>query len=109
MATLLDEPNVERLARVIEVLGPARAEALLDDTLRLAADGGVLVDNQSRWSTPGGVFFYLTRRTLPAASRRQIFPEAMTAPRLAPVPRISGMMSMRWWAHRRRTPEEKPR
>jgi hypothetical protein len=77
MATLLDEPNVELLARVIEVLGPARAEALLDDTLRLAADGGILVDNQSRWST---------RRTIPAASRRQIFPEAMAAPRLAPVP-----------------------
>jgi PHAX RNA-binding domain len=86
MATLLDEPNVELLAHVIEVLGPARAEALLDDTLRLAADGGVLVDNQSRRSTPGGVFFYLTRRTIPAASRRQIFPEAMAAPRLAPVP-----------------------
>jgi hypothetical protein len=86
MAALLDEPNVELLARVIEVLGPARAEALLDDTLRLEADGGLRVQSGRRRRTPGGVFFSITKRTTPAPLRWQIFPRPMAAPRARPIP-----------------------
>jgi hypothetical protein len=79
LATALQEENVELLERVVSVVGIEQAQVLLQKTLETEAGGGLLVTNQSRRRTPGGVFFYLARTSLPKQAVRQIWPPALQA------------------------------
>jgi PHAX RNA-binding domain len=70
IAAALQEPNHELMMRVVKVIGPGRARALCDEALRVEAHGGLLVEDQSRRRTPGGVFFHLARGQV---SRREFY------------------------------------
>ena len=50
------------------------AQALLQRTLDLEAQGGMLVPNGNRRRTPGGVYFALARETLTADEQLIVFP-----------------------------------
>jgi hypothetical protein len=52
------------LWRVVRVLGPDAAQALLTETQQMEAKGGMLTVDQSRRRTPGRVFFFLARQRL---------------------------------------------
>ncbi len=74
IAATLQEPNVQLIRRVVKVLGEARAQAILADTLTIEAAGGLLTADQTRRRTPGGVFFYQVKATTPRKLRLRIFP-----------------------------------
>ena len=48
IAAALNEPNVVLVRKVIAVLGPARAQAFLQKTLEIEAQGGLTVNDRSR-------------------------------------------------------------
>src|SRR3712207_6718767 len=58
-----------QIRRLVRVLGRERALALLADTARVEAMGGLLVPDGSRCRTPGGVFFHLARLATSDAER----------------------------------------
>jgi len=51
-----------QIARVVQVFGVGQALRLLEKTLDLEANGGLMVRNGSRRRTPGGTFFHLARQ-----------------------------------------------
>jgi hypothetical protein len=74
IAATLTEPNAWLIQRVIATLGLTRVEALLQETLAVEAQGGLLTDDQQRRRTPGGVFFKLVKAHTTPAERQAIFP-----------------------------------
>ncbi len=78
IAVVLNEtmpPPIRIITRAVDRLGPARARAVLGQTLTVEAQGGLTLPDGRR-RTPGGVFFYLVR-TNDAISREDkdyIFP-----------------------------------
>lgn len=74
MAEQLGEPKTHLLAALIYHAGLDFALALLDETLSVEAQGGLLVKTGSRRRTPGGVFFFLAKQKLSWELRRLIFP-----------------------------------
>ncbi len=68
-----------QIQRIVEHLGSAYAHELLAETQQIEANGGVPVSNGSRRRTPGGTFFWLTRRRLRQEGREEdlhaIFPD----------------------------------
>jgi hypothetical protein len=75
IATALNEPNLELVERVVEVIGPERATEFLQKALEVEAGGGMMITTGKRRRTPGGVFFYLVRKNISGDERRQIFPK----------------------------------
>ena len=64
LAARLGEPEdavLAQLDRVVWKLGRTQAYALYQETLEIEERGGMLVPDDSRRRTPGGVFFYLAR------------------------------------------------
>jgi hypothetical protein len=78
LADTLQEPNIDLLRRVVRVLGETRAQAVLEETLRIEAAGGLLTADQSRRRTPGGVFFHVVKSTTPRKLRMRLFPPTET-------------------------------
>jgi hypothetical protein len=64
-----------QIARIVERLGAEVAYALLAETLRTEAEGGVLRHNSTERRTAGGVFFYLVRGRISADDHRFIWPD----------------------------------
>ncbi len=79
IAARLEEPNAELIAVIIEQIGAARAQALLQQTLAVEADGGLLVRNGKRRRTPGGVFFKLAKDATTPEQRSVIWPRKRAA------------------------------
>lgn len=75
IAGTLNEPNLELVERVIEVIGSERAAEFLQKAQEVEAAGGMMITTGKRRRTPGGVFFYLVRTHVSSAERRQIFPK----------------------------------
>jgi hypothetical protein len=86
IADTLQEPNVDLVRRVVRVLGEACAHALLAETLKIEAEGGLLIADKSRRRTPGGVFFHVVKSTTPRKLRARIFPPTEASPRAASLP-----------------------
>jgi hypothetical protein len=63
-----------QIRRIVEVLGPEQALAVLAEVKQVEANGGMLVPDGSRRRTPGGVFFVLARRHLAPAQQAAVFP-----------------------------------
>ena len=63
-----------QIAAIIERCGIEFAQKLLQDTQDILAQGGMMLSDQSRQRTPGGVFFYLARKQLPRELVKVIFP-----------------------------------
>jgi hypothetical protein len=74
IAEVLSEPNVDLLRKVVRVIGAERAQAFLQTTLELEADGGLTVRDESRRRTAGGVFFYTVRKNISVRERKLIWP-----------------------------------
>jgi PHAX RNA-binding domain len=83
IASLLEESNVWLISKAIWVIGGARVEALLEQTLHIEATGGMLTEDQSRRRTPGGTFFALMRDAVSGKERYRLFsvaPGTLQAP-----------------------------
>lgn len=74
IAARLEEPNAELVAVIIEQIGAARAQALLQQTLAVEADGGLLVRSGKRRRTAGGAFFKLAKDATTPKERSVIWP-----------------------------------
>ena len=67
LADELGEPDAGaryRLWQITRTLGEEGAQTLLQETQRIEAAGGLLIGDQSRRRTPGGVYFHLARERL---------------------------------------------
>ena len=65
IAALLNEtaPDPRRqIRRIVAKLGPARAQALAQEALRIEAAGGQFIPDGSRRRTVGGIFFQLVKQ-----------------------------------------------
>jgi hypothetical protein len=60
------------IIRIVKELGQERTLALLDETMQIEANGGMLLPDGSRRRTPGGVFFFLVKERLTQAGEKQI-------------------------------------
>jgi cold shock CspA family protein len=67
-----DEPR-EMIARAVQYLGTETAEAWLQETLEIEAQGGMWLNDGSRRRTPGGVFFKLLHDRISKSQRLSIF------------------------------------
>jgi hypothetical protein len=93
----LREKNWTAVKRVVRAIGAEQALALLEQALKLEANGGILTHDGQRRRTPGGVFFQLARAVVPKNLYRQVFPKeaAATAPTV-PVQRVPVAPPMTW-------------
>jgi len=84
IAERLGEPNLELIERIVGRIGAEQTWALLAETLRIEAAGGLLTADGTRRRTPGGVFFHLTRGRIPNRDRWKLWPQDRPArpPRL---------------------------
>lgn len=74
IATRLAEPNIPLLRIIIESVGLEQAQELLAQTLEIEAGDGLMLKDGSRRRTPGGVFMYLARSSMPNRLQRKIWP-----------------------------------
>ena len=63
-----------QVGRVVRVLGIERAEAFYQQALEIEAAGGLMLPDNSRRRTLGGVFFKLVRDGVSEEERQAIFP-----------------------------------
>jgi hypothetical protein len=84
IAQLLEESNIFLIKKSIRVIGGTRVEALLEQTLHIEANGGMLTNDKSRRRTPGGTFFALMRDAVSRRERYRLFSVAPGTPQ-APV------------------------
>ncbi|MEO8611415.1 MAG: phosphorylated adapter RNA export RNA-binding domain-containing protein [Chloroflexota bacterium] len=76
IADLLNETEKQsrrQIVLVIKDMGLEFAQAILQETLGIEAQGGMMLPDGSRRRTPGGVFFKLVRNRVPPKVRYQIF------------------------------------
>ena len=69
-----DQPRAT-IAALIAGEGVEFVQAMLEETLRIEAEGGMRVHDNSRRRTPGGVFFYLVKGKMNPDLRQQLFPQ----------------------------------
>ncbi|KAJ8957634.1 hypothetical protein NQ318_017523 [Aromia moschata] len=62
MANKLCEEKEDLILRVINTMGKQKAIEIFKETKKIEEEGGMLVMNQTRRRTPGGVFLYLVRQ-----------------------------------------------
>ncbi len=74
IAAQLGEPQVQLVQKVVRHVGVEQAQALLQETLRIEAEGGLLIENGKRRRTLGGVFLYLVKEYLDPEERQRLFP-----------------------------------
>jgi hypothetical protein len=79
-----DKSPVATIGRLVKVMGEERALAVLDEALKIEAEGGTLTDDGSQRRTPGGVYFKLVKSQVTAKERQVIF-----GPAWAPAKKIS--------------------
>jgi len=53
------EVQKQQLVMIVRALGRTQARTLLDETLQIESQGGMMLPDQSRRRTPGGVYFQL--------------------------------------------------
>ena len=69
-----EEQPLKQLELIIEHLGAEFAQEVLNDTLELEKNGGMLTHDEQRRRTPGGVYFYLAKGKMKYKMRYKIFP-----------------------------------
>ncbi len=68
------EPKpVKQIHTIVEMCGPEFAQTLMQDTLKVEADGGMLISSGQRRRSIGGVFFHLARNRVSEELREEIF------------------------------------
>ena len=81
----VEEIPLFQITGIVRVLGEEGAQALLKETLDIEKGGGMLLADGTRRRSPGGVFFQLARRKLPADEKRNIFREKKAEAEAAPI------------------------
>lgn len=69
-----EKKPIAQIQVIIEKCGVEFAQAMLAETLAVEAQGGMMLPDQSRRRTTGGIFFHLSRRKMPNEIARAIFP-----------------------------------
>ena len=80
-----DEKPVQQIRKIVELCGAEFARELYRVALHTEEQGGLMLPDNSRRRTLGGVYFYLARKRLTGEQRKQIFPRQDTLP---PAPRL---------------------
>jgi hypothetical protein len=80
----VEEIPLFQITGIVRVLGEEGAQALLKETLDIEKGGGMLLADGTRRRSPGGVFFQLARRKLPADEKKNIFREKKAESEAAP-------------------------
>jgi hypothetical protein len=68
-----DELPVTQITGVVRVLGEELSLKLLEETKQIESKGGMMLPDNSRKRTPGGVFFFLARQKLSQEDKLNIF------------------------------------
>jgi hypothetical protein len=76
------EPRAQ-IERTVEIHGTELAQTILQETLEIEANGGLLVPDGSRRRTPGGVFFSLLRQRISREEWRRIQQLTTHSPEIA--------------------------
>lgn len=71
----LSEPNYDLVLRIVIICGKEKAIELYNRTKEIENSGGLLIADQSRRRTSGGVFIFLARKDkhIPSAQKLEIF------------------------------------
>ena len=69
----VDEQPMTQITGVVKALGEEASLSLLEETKRIEAGGGMMLPDNSRKRTPGGVFFFLARQKLSHEDKVNIF------------------------------------
>lgn len=80
IAQALGETEVEprkTIYRAVKKLGRDQAQLFVQKTLEIELAGGLMLPNESRRRTTGGVFFFLIKTEVPADITRHIFPRRL--------------------------------
>lgn len=83
IAAILTEENHDawrQIARLLQACGQDFTSELLQQTLELEAQGGLLLADGSRRRTPGGVFFHLAKMQMAPELRLKVFPAQNARP-----------------------------
>lgn len=84
-----DEQPIQLLMAVVENCGMDFARQLLQETVEIEAQGGMMIKNGERRRTTGGVFFYLARGRISHRLRNKIFGDQQSdQPKPPPPPPI---------------------
>ena len=73
IADTLQERNHSLIEKIVYTIGVERTQEFLQKTLEIEAAGGQKTADGSRRRSPGGVFFYMVRTSLPQEERKQIW------------------------------------
>jgi len=78
----LQETNEDLVHLIVKVLGPAKAIDLYRKTKEIEREGGMLILDQSRRRTSGGIFFFLVRgdHEISSEQLRDIFDSSKSMP-----------------------------
>lgn len=68
-----EETPLSQIAGVVRALGEEQARRLLDETKEIEAKGGMMLPDNSRKRSAGGVFFFLARQKLSRDDKLAIF------------------------------------
>lgn len=84
----------EQIRKIINVYGVEYARKLCEETLAIEEQGGLMVPDNSRRRTPGGVYFYLVRSRLSPEEQEAVFPspqwkKKLSIPKPVSVPLVS--------------------
>ncbi|HSS98844.1 MAG TPA: phosphorylated adapter RNA export RNA-binding domain-containing protein, partial [Terriglobales bacterium] len=69
-----DKKPRAQIAAIIERCGIEFTQKLFQETQAIQAQGGMMLADQSRQRTLGGIFFYLARKQIPRELVKVIFP-----------------------------------
>jgi hypothetical protein len=81
----VDEQPMTQITGVVKALGDEASLSLLEETKRIEASGGMMLPDNSRKRTPGGVFFFLARQKLSHEDKVNIFRPVKPAKPAQPV------------------------
>jgi hypothetical protein len=81
-----DPSAIREIRRLVKAITPPNALKLLIKTLKMEADGGVIVQDTSRRRTMGGVYFYFARHWLKRTSPTLVEPKISAPPTPPPTP-----------------------
>jgi hypothetical protein len=93
-----DEKPLRQIAMIFEHCGAEFAQAVYEETLQIEANGGMMLPDQSRRRTVGGVYFYLARGRMEPEMVKLIFP-GYKVPRKgdeAVDPSVAALPSFEW-------------
>jgi len=90
----------QQILNIIELCGPEFARTMVDETIQIEGDGGLMLPDESRRRTRGGVFFYLVRQRIDRELKSRIYAMAksqvdLNRPRMAPLVRVPFVWSER--------------